>query len=99
MKFHEAGTHPSGPGRARNVAWFCRQDDTQKPEPTRRNGIPDAGRARPSAESGGRQTPQDRDTLTDERINALREWIAAGGHNAPDVAEEVARRILDRGEI
>lgn len=34
-----------------------------------------------------------------EHLEAVREWIAAGGHNRPEVAEAVARRILERGEL
>jgi hypothetical protein len=34
-----------------------------------------------------------------ERLEALRRWIEAGGHNAPEVAESVARRILARGDL
>jgi len=34
-----------------------------------------------------------------EHLEAVREWIAAGGHNRPEVAEAVARRILERGEM
>lgn len=34
-----------------------------------------------------------------ERLQAVRAWIAAGGHNRPEVAEAVARRILERGEL
>lgn len=33
------------------------------------------------------------------RLEAVRKWIAAGGHNRPEVAEAVARRILARGEL
>ena len=34
-----------------------------------------------------------------ERLEAVRQWIASGGHNRPEVAEAVARRILARGEL
>ena len=34
-----------------------------------------------------------------EHLEAVRAWIAAGGHNRPEVAEAVARRILERGEL
>ena len=34
-----------------------------------------------------------------DHLEAVRDWIAAGGHNRPEVAEAVARRILERGEL
>jgi hypothetical protein len=37
--------------------------------------------------------------FTDDRLDALRRWIAAGGHNSPEVAESVARRILACGDL
>lgn len=37
--------------------------------------------------------------LTSERVAELRRWIADGGHNELEVAEEVARRILESGEL
>jgi len=35
----------------------------------------------------------------DARFEEVRRWISAGGHNAPDVAEAVARRILETGDL
>jgi hypothetical protein len=37
--------------------------------------------------------------ISDDRVTALRRWIAEGGHNDPEVAEEVARRIIQRGDL
>lgn len=37
--------------------------------------------------------------LSPERIEALRRWVQSGGHNDPAVAERVARRILERGDL
>ena len=37
--------------------------------------------------------------LSPERIEALRRWVRNGGHNDPQVAERVARRIIDRGDL
>jgi len=37
--------------------------------------------------------------LSPERIEALRQKIKAGEYNSTDVAETVARRILDRGDL
>jgi hypothetical protein len=35
----------------------------------------------------------------DMRFEELRRWIREGGHNEPDVAEAVARRILEAGDL
>lgn len=37
--------------------------------------------------------------LSPERLEALRRWVEAGGHNDPAVAETVARRIIERGDV
>jgi hypothetical protein len=37
--------------------------------------------------------------LSPERLEAIRRWVEAGGHNDPAVAEHVARRIIDRGDL
>jgi hypothetical protein len=37
--------------------------------------------------------------LSPERLEAIRRWVEAGGHNDPAVAERVARRIIDRGDL
>ncbi len=34
-----------------------------------------------------------------DRFEAVRQWIREGRHNAPEVAEAVARRILDAGDL
>lgn len=37
--------------------------------------------------------------LSPERLEAIRRWVEAGGHNDPAVAERVARRIIERGDL
>ena len=37
--------------------------------------------------------------LTDERLAAFRARIRDGGYNDPDVADAVARRILEHGDL
>jgi hypothetical protein len=37
--------------------------------------------------------------LSNVRIAAVRRWIHEGGHNSPAVAEAVARRIIERGDL
>lgn len=98
MKFEEPGTHPSGSERFRIVTWFAESDGEPKAEPARRNGKHGVSSVSPSTGpclcgSG------EREPLTVERIAALRQWLAAGGHNTPEVAEEVARRMLASGEL
>lgn len=53
---------------------------------------PESERSEPMNSSA---TPE----LSTERIEALRRWIDTGGHNAPEVAEVVARRLLARGDL
>jgi hypothetical protein len=59
------------------------------------NGSPKSNRA--SERDTG--SPSGNTTQLPEHLEAVREWIAAGGHNRPEVAEAVARRILQRGEL
>jgi len=37
--------------------------------------------------------------LSPERLEAIRRWVQAGGHNDAAVAEHVARRIIERGDL
>jgi hypothetical protein len=39
------------------------------------------------------------DELTEERIAEIRARIASGAYNSPEVAEEIARRMLESGDI
>lgn len=98
MRFDEAGTHPFGPEQARPVTWFSDPTGEQKPEPAWRNG--NSGTDEPTPPAGPRlYVPAEREPLTLQRLAALRQWLAAGGHNTPEIAEEVARRILESGDL
>lgn len=37
--------------------------------------------------------------LTPERVLELRRWLAAGGHNDPDVIRRVAEQIVGSGDL
>jgi len=60
------------------------------------SGSPKSKRASPEDNAG---SPSGNTTELPEHLEAVREWIAAGGHNRPEVAEAVALRILARGEL
>lgn len=69
----------------------------------KKRGSRDAARKR-SPKNGesrdpGTPVPDGESSPLPEHLKAVREWIAAGGHNRPEVAEAVARRILERGEL
>lgn len=38
-------------------------------------------------------------TLSAERVLELRRWIQAGGYDAPEVVDLIARRMIERGDI
>lgn len=38
-------------------------------------------------------------SLSPERITELRRWIQAGGFDAPEVVDTIARRLIERGEV
>lgn len=59
--------------------------------------ISDAGRALASQQAEGAGGP--RGELTPERISAIREKILQGAYNSVEVVDEVARRMLERGDI
>lgn len=53
--------------------------------------ISDAGRAMSTTESSG--------TLSSERVAELRRRVLEGAYNTTHVVNQVARRILDRGDV
>jgi anti-sigma28 factor (negative regulator of flagellin synthesis) len=38
-------------------------------------------------------------SLDAERVLALRRWVQAGGYDAPEVVDRIARRLLESGEV
>lgn len=57
--------------------------------------ISDAGRALATQQAEGSGRPE----LSAERIGEIRERILTGAYNSVEVVEEVARRMLERGDI
>lgn len=86
---------PVGP--VREYAWFM-------PYLTSSLGTADAGDRLDRSDSGSGmseipgQTPSP-ETLSAERLIELRRRIQDRFHDSPDVAEKVARRILERGDL
>lgn len=80
----------SGPARARpiNPALRDRHDQVEiSPE------------ARALAAQQGVAADEGADALSPERVAELRRWIQAGGFDAPEAIDAVARRLLSSGEI
>jgi hypothetical protein len=95
MNLDHRRTDPRVPAAVRSAAWFCWNDDAPAPEHVARacdREHDDAAAQQPPPREPGA-------SLTEERLHALRRWIANGGHNSPDIAEQVARRILERGDV
>jgi hypothetical protein len=65
----------------------------------RRDGAPSRSPGSNRASDRESDTPSGNTTELPEHLEAVRVWIASGGHNRPEVAEAVARRILERGEL
>lgn len=57
--------------------------------------ISDAGRALATEQADAAGRPE----LSAERIGEIRERILQGAYNSVEVVEEVARRMLERGDI
>lgn len=56
--------------------------------------ISDEGRALAAANTHGRDG-----ALSPERVSELRQRVLAGAYNSVQVVDEIARRMLDRGDI
>lgn len=59
--------------------------------------ISDAGRALAAQQVDGAEQP--RAELSPERVAEIRQRILGGAYNSVEVVEEVARRMLERGDI
>jgi len=64
-----------------------------------RDGAPNGSPEKNPAGDRASDTPDRNMKELPAHLEAVRVWIAEGGHNRPEVAEAVARRILDRGEL
>ncbi|MCC6243377.1 MAG: flagellar biosynthesis anti-sigma factor FlgM [Gemmatimonadaceae bacterium] len=66
------------------------------PTPVKKDSvqISDAGRS-----MAGRMEQQQRDAFDPERVAELRSRVLTGAYNSLDVVDQVARRILSRGDI
>lgn len=71
---------------------------TQPAAPVTRTGdrveISDEGRALAAASTHGKDG-----ALSPERVSELRQRVLAGAYNSVQVVDEIARRMLDRGDI
>ena len=97
MNLDDLRTEPPGPDLVRPAAWCSWQDDVHPGAGSDGGEGRDAPRGGPV--SNGRHAGNGDERLPPERLNTLRRWIADGGHNSPEVAEEVARRIIEAGEV
>ena len=84
----EAGAKPTAP--AQPVAPTGRAAD--------RVEISDAGRTLAARETES-LSASGRSELSAERVSEIRQRILEGAYNATDVVDEVARRMLERGDI
>jgi hypothetical protein len=94
----------TGPGAARPVtpARPASEDRAAKHTPTRpsrEDTVQISDEARDLARSAGLDTTLPLFDMPKERIDRIRAWIREGGHNAPEVAETIARRLLDSGDL
>jgi Anti-sigma-28 factor, FlgM len=85
------GSHPVVTGKVQPVG-------PARPTPTRSDSvqISDAGRALAEGAAAARRATG---SLSPERAADIRQRIRAGLYDSPQVAERVARRMLDRGDI
>jgi hypothetical protein len=97
MNVQYAGTAPLGTDSVRSVALFSWQDDPLNPESDASSGSPGPTRSNEPVKAS--RADGEGAALSDARLAELRRWIAEGGHNSPDIAEQVARRILERGDV
>lgn len=58
--------------------------------------ISDAGRALAAQETG---TAEKKEALSPERVAEIRQRVLEGAYNSVEVVDQVARRMLERGDI
>jgi anti-sigma28 factor (negative regulator of flagellin synthesis) len=88
---------PAAPAPAGGVHGPKRRSGAEAPStPTPRSDsvqISDAGRALSTGETAGAQS------LSPARVAALRKRVLEGAYDATHVVDQVARQILDRGDV
>lgn len=76
---------------------------TAVPRPAQDTTAPTAGRSARSdsvqISDAGRRLSAQREELDPERVAELRQKVLTGAYNTLDVVDQVARRILSRGDL
>lgn len=106
MKIHNSGSEIQRSGYVRGASGSteagAKPTPTQPVAPVSRTGdqiqISDAGRAL-AARASESVSPSGRLELTAERVGEIRQRILEGAYNSLDVVDDVARRMLERGDI
>lgn len=91
MKINGGSNGPIRPDATRDERLQApnKTDSSSKPSRVDTVEISDAGRAKAADSAASR----------DARLQAIRERILRGAYDTDDVVAEVARRILDRGDL
>lgn len=102
MRINGAGPESTRPGGSGPVDKTSRESvKARKPGSSPARGdrveISDAGRAAAAQLSGAGSA--DSETLSVERVEQIRTRIDAGTYDSREVQEDVARRILDAGDL
>jgi len=88
-----AASPTGGPGRKESQPEST-GPSSSRPSRTDSVEISSAGRALAGVDS----TEESSTSLTPERLAELRQRVLEGAYNSVDLADQVARRILDRGD-
>jgi anti-sigma28 factor (negative regulator of flagellin synthesis) len=102
MAIYELGPRvlgPDGPSRTRDKDDAAEKKAVTSVRPTERMDrveISDEARAM-ATQGGASQRPVS--TLSAERLEEIRERIDSGAYDTPEMAEEVARRLLVSGDL
>lgn len=103
MRIDGAGPDSTRPTGSRSVDETSRDEAKGKKSDASSRGssdrveISEAGRA--AAEKLTKAGATDAEDLSAEQVEAIRARIDAGTYDSPEVQQEVARRILDSGEL
>lgn len=91
-----AAARPVTPTRQASEEGAAKQAPTR---PTHEDTVQISDAARDLARSAELDTTVPLFDMPKEKIDRIRAWIREGGHNAPEVAEAIARRLLDSGDL